>query len=117
MGDEPRKPFNNPFGALGALKSALPEGPKPVVKAEKAPKAPARAVVRMERTGRSGKEVTVIEQLDLSLVQREHWLKALKSSLGCGGALEGGALVVQGDHRERVAKWLEQRGVKKVSVG
>lgn len=116
MTDE-KKPFNNPFGALGGLKAGLPEGPKVEAKAPPVPKAPGRAVVRMERAGRNGKEVTVIEQLDLSLVQREKWLKELKGSLGCGGTLEGDDLVLQGDHRERAAKWLEKKGVKKVSVG
>jgi translation initiation factor 1 len=62
--------------------------------------------------------VTVIEQLDLSSSEREAWLTKLKSALGCGGSIEAdGALVLQGDHRERVAAWLKERGVKRVSVG
>lgn len=109
---------HNPFGALKGLKDALPAGPAPKA-GKQAPekKAPPKAVVRMERAGRNGKEVTVIEQLALSPKDQEAWLKQLKSSLGCGGALEDGALVVQGDHRERVAAWLTKQGVKQVSVG
>ncbi len=113
MSDE-KRPFNNPFGALGALKDALPRGPTKEELEKK--KAPARAVVRLERAGRKGKEVTVIEHLDLPVDQRDAWLGAIKESLGCGGAVEGTALVVQGDQRERVAKWLARRGVKKVTV-
>lgn len=71
----------------------------------------------MERAGRGGKEVTVIEQLELAVEQRDVWLKELKASLGCGGTFEGVALVLQGDHRERCAKWLAKKGVKRVSVG
>ena len=113
MNDE-KKPFNNPFGALQGIKESLPNAPaKPV----KEVKGPAKAVVRMERVGRGGKEVTVIEQLDLPVNQRDEWLKALKSSLGCGGTIEGTALVLQGDQRERVPKLLEKRGVRKVVVG
>lgn len=117
-------PFNNPFGSLGGLKSQLPSAPasgekspasQPAAKAAR--KGPARAVVRMERKGRGGKEVTVVEQLALPARELEAWLKALKQSLGCGGAVEEGTLVVQGDHRERVRNWLEGRGVQKVSVG
>ncbi|MEW5738233.1 MAG: translation initiation factor [Myxococcota bacterium] len=117
MSDE-KKPFHNPFGALAGLKDGLPKGPeaKPDAKPE-APKGPPRAVVRLERAGRKGKEVTVIEHLDLSLREREKWLTALKGALGCGGALEGDALVLQGDHRQRAAKWLEAKGVKKVTLG
>jgi translation initiation factor 1 len=111
-----KKPFNNPFGALGGLREALPQGPAKVAREEKQKKAPARAVVRMERAGRRGKEVTVVEHLELGATEREAWLKELKSALGCGGALEDDALVLQGDLRERAAKWLEKKGVRKVTV-
>ena len=115
MSDE-KKPFNNPFSQLGGLRDALPQGkPKPE-KEQKEPKGPARAVVRLERAGRRGKEVTIVEHLGLSLQQREAWLKELKSAMGCGGVLEEDALVLQGDLRERAAKWLEKKGVRKVTV-
>jgi len=127
-------PFHNPFGALAPLRSRLPssttasEGP-PV--APTAPAAPAsksqtptgggrsipRAVVRLERTGRGGKEVTVVEHLDLQPTERDRWLKALKAGLGCGGVVEGNNLVLQGDQRDRLPKLLTARGVKKVTIG
>src|SRR5262245_42727480 len=75
-----------------------------------------RAVVRMERSGRGGKEVTVIEHMALSPNEREAWLKALKSGLSCGGVIEGDALVLQGDQRKRAPKLLEARGVKKIVI-
>ncbi len=108
------KPFNNPFAALNALRDGLPSK-EPVAPKEK--QAPGRAVVRMERAGRGGKEVTVVEQLELMDSERAEWLKALKDVLGCGGVVEGEALVLQGDHRERVRAWLEKKGVRRVSVG
>lgn len=124
MPDEPR--FNNPFAALAGVKiapknDAAPDTPRPPAPAESAPASPtgktiARAVVRMERSGRGGKEVTVIEQLDLTAPQRDEWLKALKASLGCGGVIEGDTLVLQGDHRKRLPKILTGRGVKKITV-
>lgn len=107
--------MSNPFEKLKGMMKDLPPGPAP--KAAPEPKGPPRAVVRMERKGRGGKEVTVVEQLELKPAELEAWLKALKQALGCGGAVEDGALVVQGDHRPRVKAWLEGRGVKKVSVG
>jgi translation initiation factor 1 len=110
---------NNPFGALAHLRDALPAGPAPTTsrEAKVEPRGPARAVVRMERKGRGGKEVTVIEQLGLPAKDLATWLKALKGSLGCGGVVEGDALVLQGDHRERVKPVLEGRGVRKVTLG
>ena len=112
-------PFHNPFAALGGLKrEELPPGPPPApVKPEAPAKGPARAVVRMERKGRGGKEVTVVEQLELSEAEREKWLKALKNSLGCGGVVEADTLVLQGDQRERLPALLEARGVRRVTVG
>jgi len=109
-------PFNNPFGALGRLREALPQAPAKPEKEEKAKKGPARAVVRLERAGRRGKEVTIVEHLELPADQREAWLKELKSAMGCGGVLEDGALVLQGDLRERTGKWLEKKGVRKVTI-
>jgi len=74
-------------------------------------------VVRLERKGRGGKEVTVVEQLGLPAAALRDWLKALKDALGCGGAVEGDALVLQGDQRSRVRTLLEERGVRRVTVG
>jgi translation initiation factor 1 len=76
-----------------------------------------RAVVRLERAGRKGKEVTVVDHLDLDPKERDDWLKALKAALGCGGVVEGASLVLQGDHRTRLPALLSARGVKKVTVG
>jgi translation initiation factor 1 len=112
MSDE-KKPFNNAFAGLGGLREALPAGP---VREKKEKPPPARAVVRLERKGRAGKEVTVIEHLELPVMEREVWLKALKSALGCGGVIEGDALVLQGDQRERAPAVLTARGVRKVTV-
>jgi len=115
MSDDEKKPFHNPFGALREKLADLPPGPAP--RAPAPPKGPARAVVRMERKGRGGKEVTVIEQLDLPARQLDAWLRDLKDALGCGGAVENGTLVLQGDQRKRVPGLLTARGVRKIVVG
>jgi translation initiation factor 1 len=113
-----KKPFHNPFAGLKDKLGGLPRGPEPREPERKpeAPKGPARAVVRMERKGRRGKEVTVIEQLGLRDSALQECLKALKGALGCGGTVEGDALVLQGDHRDRVGALLEERGVRRVTV-
>jgi translation initiation factor 1 len=126
------RPFHNPFSVLSSLKklsndppeSESPPAPESADSSTRAPSAGAcaapriaRAVVRMERTGRGGKEVTVVEQLGLPSRDREAWLKALKAQLGCGGVVEGESLVLQGDHRKRLPAMLTARGVKKVTIG
>ena len=114
-------PFHNPFGALASLRdkrASQPVAPESIEAAASPPlRKQARAVVRLERAGRGGKEATVIEQLDLSPVEREDWLTALKAALGCGGKVEGETLMLQGDHRKRLPKLLAERGVKKVTLG
>jgi translation initiation factor 1 len=108
----------NPFAGLGALRDALPPGPAPAAPATPpTPAGPARAVVRMERKGRRGKEVTVVEKLDLPPAELEAWARALKQSLGTGGAVDGAAIVLQGDCRARAAALLRERGVRKVVTG
>lgn len=116
----PAAPFNSPFAKLAAMKGGAPAAseaaPSPAPKPAAKPP-PARAVVRLERKGRGGKEATVIEKLALPPRELEAWADALKRSLGCGGAVEGEAIAVQGDQRERVRKWLEAKGVAKVIAG
>jgi translation initiation factor 1 len=71
----------------------------------------------MERSGRGGKTVTVVDKLGLPPRELEAWCSGLKRALGCGGVVEGGTVVVQGDARDRVADWLVGRGVRKVTRG
>lgn len=121
MGDE-AKPFHNPFAALRDLGSGLPQQSEstPAPLAKTAPEPPAkgvpRAVVRLERSGRGGKEVTVVEHLELKPAVRAEWLKGLKAALGCGGTVEGDTLVLQGDQRKRLPQLLSRRGVKRITV-
>jgi len=118
VADEP--PFHNPFGSLAAWRGETPAAEadplSPPARTARADWTPRRAVVRMERAGRGGKQVTVVEHLDVAEADRAAWLRDLKATLGCGGAVEGAALVVQGDQRQRVAAWLTGRGVRKGTV-
>ena len=113
LGAPVAQPFHTPFARLEPLKAQLPsvrassESPAPAV--------PPRAVIRLERKGRSGKEVTVVEQLGLTAQQLARWHQDLKRSLGCGGAVEGDALVFQGDQRQRLKDELLARGVRRIA--
>ena len=110
----------NPFASLEALRSSLPSGPSPAATAPLArarPSGPVRAVVRMERKGRGGKEVTIVDKLGLGAAELEIWCRDLKHALGCGGSVDGEAIVLQGDLRSRLPAVLAARGVGKVTVG
>ncbi len=110
-------PLNKPFGGLEALRGKLPPGtPAPAPQAPVPTGVPARAVVRYERKGHGGKEVTRVEQLGLRPADLERWLKEAKQALGCGGSVEGDSLLLQGDQRERLRAWLERRGIARISM-
>jgi translation initiation factor 1 len=47
-----------------------------------------KVTVRLDRKGRGGKSVTVIEGLRMAQKEREALLKQLKSKLGTGGTLK-----------------------------
>jgi translation initiation factor 1 len=119
MSRDENKPFNNPFSKLAAQKDALPRGrEKPlVVPLDAGPKGPAWAVIRREKKGHGGKEVTRVEKLDLRARELEVWCTELKRKLGVGGSVDGSDLLFQGDQRERLQPLLTARGVKKVTVG
>jgi translation initiation factor 1 len=108
----------DPFAALAQLRDQLPKGPDaPTATPVAAHRGPARAVVRLERKGRRGKEVTIVEKLALQPAELEQWCRELKQALGCGGAIETDKIVLQGDLRDRIATVLENKGVAKVTMG
>ena len=108
------RPFSTLAGSSAPEQAVAPStAPSPP-----SPKnAPAWAVVRLERKGRGGKEVTVVEKLELRASELERWAKSLKQGLGCGGVVEGRTIVLQGDQRGRAVTWLEGKGVRKITRG
>lgn len=107
---------DSPFASLAKLRGQLPEGPGKVEPVAPVAKGPARAVVRYERKHRGGKEVTVVEKLELKADDLARWCRELKQALGCGGSVEETSIVLQGDQRPRLPALLTARGVAKVTV-
>jgi len=68
--------------------------------------------VRLDRKGRGGKSVTVIEGLLMSRKEKEMLLKQLKSGLGTGGTVRDTSLEIQGDRCSALMKMLEKMGYK-----
>src|SRR5262249_4818975 len=88
---------------------------------EKAPAPPAgeqTARLRLEKKGRGGKTVTVIEGLRGPPDYLAGLARALKEACGSGGTVRPagggreGAIELQGDHRERARAALEKRGFR-----
>ena len=68
-----------------------------------------RATVRKEKR-RKGKIVTVVIGLDPCASDLPALLGELKGRCGAGGTVADGTIEIQGDHRERVAEFLREKG-------
>jgi translation initiation factor 1 len=69
-------------------------------------------VVRLERKGRGGKTVTVIEGLPRNAAFVEQLARDLKKACATGGAARETAIELQGDRRDAVRRILEARGIR-----
>lgn len=118
------KPLASPFAGLGELRAGLPVGPAPEPPARGQPSIPkdpvarpAKLVLRRERKGHGGKLATRIEGLTLSAEESKAIAVEIRRALGCGAAIDGGDIVVQGDQVDRLVVLLEGRGAKRIVVG
>jgi translation initiation factor 1 len=107
-------PFAAHFGRAEAPR--LEERPQ-AEPATEGSRAPARLVVRRERAGRGGKTVTIVEGEPLRTHDLPALARELARVLGAGARVESGALVVQGQHVERVVAWLAAKGLGSTVMG
>ncbi len=68
-----------------------------------------KAVISIVRR-RYGKKVTIVEGIDDTAIDIGELAKILKSSCASGGTVKGRTIELQGDHKKRAAKVLEQNG-------
>jgi translation initiation factor 1 len=97
-----------------STEQAIPRKEIPVEKNLQAGLRPARqkVTVRIDRRGRGGKSVTVIEGLQMPQKESEALLKQLKARLGTGGTVKDASLEIQGDHRDAIMIVLEKMGYR-----
>ncbi len=77
---------------------------------ETLPPAKQRLHVRMERSGRGGKTVTVVDNFVGSDDDLQALGRTLKTKCGVGGTAKDGQIIIQGDFRERIATLLKELG-------
>ena len=68
------------------------------------------AKLRMEKKGRGGKAVTVIDGLPANSAFLKDLCHDLKRACGTGGTVAGGTVELQGDLRDRVREFLSKKG-------
>lgn len=81
---------------------------------EKEPTFPAFAEQKirffLDRQGRKGKTMSVVEGLQASEKNREQWLKELKKFCGAGGSLTETGLQIQGEHLSKLQEYFQKLG-------
>jgi translation initiation factor 1 len=74
--------------------------------------------IRRETGGRGGKTVTVIDGfVGIGLPEKEQLAKKMRAACGCGGTVKDGAIEIQGDQRETIARILSEAGFRPVFAG
>ena len=66
--------------------------------------------VRIERNGRGGKTVTIVDKFVGTDTDLEALGKTLKTRCGVGGSAKEGQIIIQGDFRDRVVALLQDLG-------
>lgn len=69
-----------------------------------------RLIVRIDRRGRAGKQVTLIEGFKGSSDDLAALAKTLKVKCGVGGTAKDGEITIQGDLRDKVTALLTSMG-------
>ncbi|WP_246307928.1 translation initiation factor Sui1 [Chitinibacter bivalviorum] len=73
--------------------------------------------ITRETKGRNGKAVTVVAGVPIEAMELAQLAKELKALCGTGGTVKDGAIEIQGDHRELIAKKLQDRWKVKLAGG
>ena len=68
--------------------------------------------ITLDKKHRAGKEVTLISGFVGSLPDLETLARQLKTFCGTGGSVKEGAIIIQGDTRQKVISWLSKNGYK-----
>ena len=125
MARSPRVPINATPGKLNTAFAALsadglPEPPPSAVEPEPAEK-PARrgrVVLRRETAHRGGKMVTVVHDFPagIGVHMIEDLARTLRQACGCGGAVKGRTIELQGDQAARLRPLLAAAGFRVAGV-
>jgi translation initiation factor 1 len=112
---------HSPFAKLSARADApAPATPSAAPEPKLAPQARGRLVLRRETKHRGGKAVIIVSGFDALQGFDARAIEALatecKRTLGCGGTVDSGEIVLQGDRPAEVAELLREKGFRVAGV-
>lgn len=91
----------------------LPQGEEVVEQpVEDAQSKQPRLDIILEKKGRGGKIATIVTGFTLDDEELAQLASKMKASLGTGGSARGGEILIQGDKRDAVLKFLTKQGYK-----
>ncbi|WP_298736707.1 translation initiation factor [uncultured Chitinophaga sp.] len=76
------------------------------------PPAQQQLKVNLDTKQRAGKVVTLVDGFTGTTADLEQLGKELKTKCGTGGSVKDGQILIQGDYKDKVVKWLQDWGYK-----
>ncbi len=74
-------------------------------------------IAKLEKKGRGGKTVSIIEGFVGTQEDLKNLTKELKSKCGTGGSVKNGVIIIQGNTRDKIMKFLKEKGYQVKRVG
>jgi len=97
------------FQSMGDPENA-PEMPEEMEKPKNHFIAKSTIRVHLEKKGRGGKPVSIVRGLEMTNTMMKDIEKKLKSLCGVGGTQKNGEIILQGDQRDKIIKYLVSQG-------